>query len=93
MKTGLTIVGALAVVALIAVGIYMVDIDQTQETRLPNVDVTVEGGQMPEFDAQVGSVEMTEEEATIEVPNVEVTMEEETVTVPGIKVTPPSNDS
>lgn len=93
MKTALTITGAIAVIALAAVGFYMVDIDQTQETRLPDVDVTVEGGQLPEFDAEVGSVEITEEEATVEVPNVEVTMEEETVTVPGIKVTPPSDDS
>lgn len=93
MKPALTIVGAIAVVLLAAVGFYMVDIDQTQETRLPDVDVSVEGGQLPAFDAEVGSVELTEEEVTVEVPNVEVTMEEETVTVPGISVNPPSDDS
>lgn len=93
MKSAMTIIGAIAAVLLAVVGFYMVDIDQTQETRLPDVDVSVEGGQMPAFDAEVGSVEITEEEATVEVPNIEVTMEEETVTVPGIEVNPPSNDS
>lgn len=93
MKPALTIVGAIAVVLLSVVGSYMVDIDQTQETRLPDVDVSVEGGQLPAFDAEVGSVELTEEEVTVEVPNVEVTMEEETVTVPGLSITPPSDDS
>ncbi|NNK16602.1 MAG: hypothetical protein HKP51_06835 [Sulfitobacter sp.] len=92
MKTALTITGAAAAIALAVVGFYMVDIDQTQETRLPDVDVSVEGGQMPKFDAEVGSVELTQEEVTVEVPEVEVTMEEETVTVPGISITPPSND-
>ncbi|MEW9918665.1 hypothetical protein AB2B41_03565 [Marimonas sp. MJW-29] len=91
MNTATKIVGAVAVVALAAVAFYMVDIDQTQEARLPDVDVSVEGGQMPEFNAEVGSVEMTEEEVTVEVPDVEITMEEETVTVPGISVTPPNN--
>ena len=92
MKTALTIAGAVVVVALIAVGVYMVDVDQTQEARLPDVDVSVEGGQLPEFDANVGSIAITEEEVVVEVPKVEVTMEEETVTVPGISVTPPAND-
>ena len=92
MKTALTITGAAAAIALAVVGFYMVDIDQTQETRLPDVDVSVEGGQLPKFDAEVGSIELTEEEVTVEVPEVEVTMEEETVTVPGISITPPSND-
>lgn len=92
MNTAMKLVGAAAVVALGAVAFYMVDIDQTQETRLPDVDVTVEGGQMPAFDAEVGSVEMIEEELTVDVPDVEITMEEETVTVPGISVTPPNND-
>ncbi|MEM8655735.1 MAG: hypothetical protein AAGF36_13410 [Pseudomonadota bacterium] len=82
----------LAVIAVLAVGaaVYMVDIDQTQETRLP--DVSVEGGQLPAFDAEVGSIEMTEEQVDVTVPDVDVSMEETTVTVPGIDVNPPKDD-
>ena len=93
MKTAATVIGAVAIVALAIFGFYMVDIDQTQEARLPDVDVSVEGGQMPAFDAKVGSVNITEEEVTVEVPKVDVTMEEERVTVPGIEINPPSDDS
>ncbi len=73
MKTGTIL--AIAIAAVVAVvGFYMVDIDQTEEAALP--DVTIEGGNLPEFDAEVGTVEITEE----------------TVTVPGIEITPPEND-
>lgn len=74
MKTG-TIIAAIAGVLVLAAGIYMIDIDQTQETRLP--DVTVEGGQLPEFDAEMGDIEVVED----------------TVTVPSLEVTPPADDS
>jgi hypothetical protein len=67
------IIGVLAVIALVF-GIYMIDIDQTQEAELP--EVTVEGGQLPGFDVDVGDVEVTEE----------------TVTVPSLEVTPPAED-
>lgn len=92
MKTASTIIGAIAVVALAVLAFYMIDIDQTQEAALPDVDVTVEGGQMPKFEAEVGSIDVVEEEVTVEVPNVEVTMEEETVTVPSLEVTTPRDD-
>jgi len=54
--------------------------------------VSVEGGNLPEFDAQTGSVSVTEEEVDVEVPDVEVTTEEKTITVPGVEVTPPADD-
>ncbi|EBA08426.1 hypothetical protein [Sagittula stellata] len=76
MRTGAILAAVVAVIA-IAFGIYMIDIDQTQEAQLP--EVNVEGGQMPEFDAEVGDVAVTEEEVTVTVPKVEVTPPEEEV--------------
>ncbi|MEX0371382.1 MAG: hypothetical protein AB3N09_12180 [Tateyamaria sp.] len=90
MKTTLTVILAVVAVLGVAAAVYMIDIDQTQETRLP--DVTVEGGQLPEFETNVGSVELTDEQVDVTVPDVDVSMEETTVTVPGIEVTPPAND-
>lgn len=73
MKTGTIL--AIAVAALIAIaGVYMIDIDQTEEAALP--EVTVEGGNLPEFEADVGEIEITEE----------------TITVPGIEITAPEAD-
>lgn len=60
------------VVAAVAIGfgVYMVDIDQTEEASLPDVDVTVEGGNLPEFSAEVGDIETGTEEITMEVPTI-----------------------
>lgn len=75
MKIGAVIAAIIAVIA-IGFGIYMIDVDQTQEARMP--EVNVEGGQMPEFDADVGDVDVVEEEVTVEVPKVKVTPPEKT---------------
>lgn len=67
------------VVAAVAIGfgVYMVDIDQTEEASLPDVDLTVEGGNLPEFDAEVGDIETGTEEVTMEVPTIEFQSPEE----------------
>ncbi|MCC1494909.1 hypothetical protein [Cognatishimia sp. F0-27] len=94
MKTGWTIAAVAAVVLVGAAAIYMIDIDQTEEAALPDVEMTVEGGNMPEFDAEVGSVSVGEEDVTVSVPDVDVdvTTEEETVSVPTLNVSPPEED-
>ncbi|OAN81786.1 hypothetical protein A8B78_08965 [Jannaschia sp. EhC01] len=73
MKTGALIAAIIALIA-IGFGIYMIDIDQTEEMSVPTV--TIEGGNLPEYDAEVGDVEVTEE----------------TITVPSLEVTPPDAD-
>ncbi len=86
-----TIVGitvAAVLVTALAVG-YMVDVDQTQEAKLPDVDVEVTGGQVPKFDVETGSVRVTEEKVNVPVP--EVNMVEKEVTVPSISITPPKD--
>lgn len=67
------------VVAAVAIGfgVYMVDIDQTQEASMPDVDVNVEGGNLPEFSAEVGDIETGTETITMEVPTIEFESPEE----------------
>jgi hypothetical protein len=74
MKIALAIAAAVTVIA-VALGVYMIDIDQTQQAQFP--DVTIEGGQLPEFDAETGNISVTEEEMTVTVPNVEITPSEQ----------------
>ena len=76
MKTISVIAAVLAVVA-VALGIYLVDIEQTEEAALPDVDVTVEGGNIPEFDAEVGDIEVGSEEITLDVPTIDLQSPEE----------------
>lgn len=91
MKTASAIAAGIAVVAAAAFAVYMVDVDQTEEAQLPDVDVQVEGGNLPKFDAEVGDIDVTEEKTTIKVPEVDVQMEEKEITLPGLEITPPED--
>lgn len=71
MRTGAIVVAVIAVIA-IAIGFYMVDVDVSGETELPDVDVTVEGGELPEAEVNVGDVDVGTEEVTVEVPTIDV---------------------
>lgn len=64
MKTG-SIFAAIAAVAAIGVGVYMVDINQTRE------------GTLPEYDLNVGDVETGTEGVTVEVPTIDIESPEE----------------
>ena len=76
---GKTVGAIVAIIVILIVGwflFFMVDVDQTQEGSMP--EVSVEGGQLPEADVDVGDVD--------------VGTEEKTVTVPDVDVTPPADD-
>lgn len=93
MKPVLAITGGIAAVAVIAFAVFMIDVDQTQEAALPDVDINVEGGQLPEFDAEVGSISVGETEVEVEVPDVEITTNTETVTVPTLNIEAPDDET
>ncbi|KNG94183.1 hypothetical protein [Pseudaestuariivita atlantica] len=85
-----TIIGAVVAALVIAGGVYMIDIDQTQEAQLP--EVKIEGGQLPEYDAEVGSVEVGSTTTEVTVPEVEVTTDQVELTTPTIEINPPSDE-
>ena len=70
-------VAVLGAAALIAFGVYMVDVEQTEEASLPNVNITADGGKLPEFDAEVGDVNVGEEDVTVTVPTINIESPEE----------------
>lgn len=74
MKIGAILAGVALVVA-VAFGVYMVDIDQTEEGALPTV--SIEGGNLPEYDAEVGDIEVGERDITVTVPTVDIESPEE----------------
>ncbi len=71
------VIAVIIAVAVVGFGVYMIDIDQTEEGSLPNVELSVEGGNMPAFDAEVGDIETGTEEVTLEVPTIEFQSPEE----------------
>lgn len=78
MKIGAILAGV-AVVAAVAFGVYMVDIDQTEEGALATV--SIEGGNLPEYEADVGDIEVGERDITVTVPTVDVESPEEDAVV------------
>lgn len=74
MKTTGIIIAAVLAVAAIGFGVYMIDVDQTERAELP--EISIEGGNAPEYDADVGSVQTGETE----------------ITVPTLEVNPPADD-
>ena len=63
LTTGLVMVPALAF------GLAACDVKQTQEGKLP--DVEVQGGQVPKYDVDAGDVDVKTEEKVITVPTLE----------------------
>jgi len=107
-KIAFIAIGAIVVAGVAAAGLYLTDVDQTQEAKLPTIDVQVENGQMPKFDVDVAGVGVSMKETEIEVPKVGVEtktievevpvdvdagMEEETIEVPTINIDRPVEDN
>ncbi len=74
MKLGAILAGVV-LVAAVAFGVYMVDIEQTEDGALPSV--SIDGGSLPEYDTEVGDVDVGERDVTVTVPTVDVETPEE----------------
>ena len=107
-KIGAWIFGGVAILAVGAAALYLVDVDQTQEAQLPTVDVDVsaDSGQMPEFDVDVAKVSIGSKDVGVDLPNVDVetktiavevpvvdaNMKERKLSLPTIEVEKPAED-
>lgn len=106
-KTAGFIIGGIAILAIGATALYLIDVDQTEEARLPSVSVNVEDGNLPKFDVDVADVSIGSTEVGVDVPDLdvktktievevpvgaEVEMEKETFTMPTIDVDKPRED-
>ncbi|WP_189495032.1 hypothetical protein [Algimonas arctica] len=81
LKATTIIIGAVAIAGVLVAGLYLVDLDQTQEARLPDVDVQVSEGQMPKFDVDVADVSVGSREVDVEVPTVGVETKTKTIEI------------
>lgn len=60
-----------------ALALTACNVDKTQEGELPDVDVTAEGGQVPEYDVETPEVDVNTETVPVAVPDVDVEMPDE----------------
>ena len=63
--------GAILVASL---GLAGCDVEKTEEGKMPDVDVNVDSGKLPEYDVDTPDVDVGTKEKTITVPDVDVTM-------------------
>lgn len=75
--------------ALLLIPLASCQVEQEREAQLPEVDVNVEPGQLPQYDIQGPEVNVGVTERTVTVPKVIVVQEQETVEVPYIDVNVP----
>ena len=79
------IVAAVLVVAVIAAFAFgLIDVNQTKETKMP--EVAVQGGQAPAFDVDTAKVNVGTKETSVEVPKVEVGTTNADVELPTVDV-------
>ena len=85
------VVVVVAIVGAVWVATTLIDVDQTEPGKLPDVDVAIdaEAGKIPEYDVDTGEVEVGTETETVLVP--EVVMVEEEVEVPTVDVEEPED--
>ena len=81
-KPTLAIIGAIILVSAAIFAFYFVDIDQTKEAMLPDVDLTVKEGQLPQFDVDTGSINIESKAVEIDVPTTDVKMKTIEIEVP-----------
>ncbi|MEM1251889.1 MAG: hypothetical protein AAGI69_05610 [Cyanobacteria bacterium P01_H01_bin.21] len=67
-------------------------VEQEQSGELPDVDVDVEPGQLPEYEVEGPEVEIGTEQQEITVPDVDVDTEQKEITVPDVDVELPTDD-
>ena len=68
MKTSNAVLTGLAVAVIVAGLAWAIDVDVSGETKLPNVDVEMTEGEMPNVDVEAVDVDVTEREKTVTIP-------------------------
>jgi uncharacterized membrane protein (Fun14 family) len=89
-RTVLIILAIAALVLLVLLATGIIDINQTKEARLPDVNVSAEGGQAPAFDVDAKEVVVGTTETNVTVPTVGT--KETTIDVPAVGVKDGNNN-
>lgn len=84
MRGILVLIGLAAVVVVGLMMVGMLRIEQQKGATLPSVTFDAQGGQLPTFKAETGSLAIGSSNTTVEVPTVE--MKNTTITFPTIEV-------
>ncbi|MBY8829304.1 hypothetical protein [Hephaestia mangrovi] len=70
MRTLLALLGLIVIVVVVLMAFGFINIDQTRPAKMPSI--SVQGGQAPQFSANVASVDVGTKNETVQVPDVRV---------------------
>lgn len=70
MRGILILLGIVALILIVLLSLGMISFGQERAAQLPSVKI--EGGQTPKFDVEVGKVDLTTTNKTVEVPTLQV---------------------
>ncbi len=76
----------LSAIALTLILFTGCDVDVKESGKLPDVDVNVKPGTMPDVDVRGPEIDVKTKETEVTVPDVDVSMEKKKITVPDIDV-------
>lgn len=71
-RTILIILVVLIVLAFIAYALGLFNVDSSGEVEMPEVDVSAEGGEVPDVQVETGDIDVGSEEVEMEVPTLDV---------------------
>lgn len=84
---------AILIPAILLVGLSTgCRVEQEEAGELPDVDVDVDAGELPEYEVEGPEVDVGSEEQEVTVPDVDVSTEEKTIEVPTVDIEPPTDD-
>ena len=83
----------LAVLAAIAYALGLFNVDAEGDLKTPEVDVAVEGGEVPDVQVETADVDVGTQTETVELPEVDVKTTEEQVKLPDIDIEPAGDDN
>lgn len=91
-RTIVIILVVVAVLAVLAYALGLFNVDASGDLKAPDVDVAVEGGEMPNVQVETADVDVGTTTETVELPEVDVSTTTEEVKLPTIDVTPANDD-
>ena len=91
-RTIVIILVVVAVLAVLAYALGLFNVDASGDLKAPDVDVAVEGGEMPNVQVETADIDVGTRTETVELPEVNVTTKEEQIKLPTVDVTPAGDD-
>lgn len=91
-RTIVIILVVIAVLALLAYALGLFNVDTSGELEAPDVNVTTEGGEVPDVQVETGDVDVGTTTETVKLPDVDVSTTEEKIKLPDVDIEPAGDD-